>query len=68
MITRDQETRKKEIKQIVSTQTEQKAKEWRTCIPEWVSRVKVLGDLRLRYEGICNRFAVCCRLFQYRAC
>ena len=54
-ITQDQKARKKEIKEIVSAQTEEKAKEWRTWIPRWVSRIKVSGDLRLRYEGIYNR-------------
>ncbi|MBW1931368.1 MAG: hypothetical protein JRJ13_19830 [Deltaproteobacteria bacterium] len=31
-----------------------KEKEWKGLIPKWVNRVKVSGDLRLRYEGIYN--------------
>lgn len=54
-ITQDQKARKKKIKEIVSAQTEEKAKEWRGWIPKWVSRIKVSGDLRLRYEGIYSR-------------
>jgi len=51
----EQKVNKEEVKEIVKTQMEKKEKEWKGLIPKWVKRVKVSGDLRLRYEGIYNR-------------
>jgi len=50
-----QETQKEEVKKEVDVATEEKAKEWREKIPEWIKTTKVSGDLRLRYEGLYNR-------------
>ena len=35
--------------------SEAKTDEWKDTIPGWVSRIKLYGDLRLRYERLFNR-------------
>ena len=50
-----QESQDEKIKTAVEAETRQAEKTWREWIPKWTERVKISGDLRLRYEEIWNR-------------
>ena len=49
------EARSEEVKKTVRIEADQIEKKWKEWLPEWVQRIKVSGDLRLRYEGIYDR-------------
>ena len=44
-----------EVKKAVKAEVDQVEKKWKEWLPKWVQRIKVSGDLRLRYEGIYGR-------------
>ncbi len=50
-----QAIQKEEIQRTVKAETEEAAKSWREWVPEWVQKIKISGDLRLRYERLWDR-------------
>jgi hypothetical protein len=50
-----QALQKEEIQRTVKAETEEAAKSWREWVPEWVQKIKISGDLRLRYERLWDR-------------
>jgi len=54
-IQQGQATQKEEIQKAVKAETEQAEKSWREWVPEWVQKIKISGDLRLRYERLWDR-------------
>ncbi len=46
---------KKEIESAVKRETEKQAKSWRDQLPDWTRKIKLSGDLRLRYERLWDR-------------
>ena len=49
------EPQKEAIKKAVEEKSAKTEKTWREWLPEWTKRIRMSGDLRLRYEGIYNR-------------
>jgi putative porin len=49
------ESQDEKIKTAVKAETKEAEKTWREWIPKWTERIKISGDLRLRYESIYNR-------------
>ncbi|MCJ7687588.1 MAG: putative porin, partial [Desulfobacteraceae bacterium] len=50
-----QEVQKEEIKKAVKVETKEAEKSWRDSLPKWVQKIKISGDLRLRYERLWDR-------------
>ena len=50
-----QAVQKEEIKKAVKAETKDVEKTWREHIPKWARKIKVKGDLRLRYERLWDR-------------
>jgi hypothetical protein len=48
-------SRDKKMRTAVKADTNETEKTWRDRIPEWTERIKISGDLRLRWEEIWNR-------------
>ena len=46
---------KEEIKKAVKAETKEVEKSWREWIPKWAQKIKISGDLRLRYERLWDR-------------
>jgi len=46
---------KEEIKKAVKAETKEVEKTWREWIPKWAQKIKISGDLRLRYERLWDR-------------
>ncbi|MCD6294385.1 MAG: putative porin [Deltaproteobacteria bacterium] len=54
-IEKGQEVQKEEIKKAVKIETKETEKLWRDSLPKWTRKIKLSGDLRLRYERLWNR-------------
>ncbi len=54
-IERGQAVQKEEIQKAVKAETKEAEKSWREWLPKWVQRIKISGDLRLRYERLWDR-------------
>ncbi|MBW2708385.1 MAG: putative porin [Deltaproteobacteria bacterium] len=54
-IEKGQEVQKEEIKKAVKVETAESAKSWHDSLPKWTRKIKVSGDLRLRYERLWDR-------------
>ncbi len=52
---RAKEIQKKEIQETVKAETQKAEKSWREQLPEWTRKIKLSGDLRLRYERLFDR-------------
>ena len=50
-----QEVQKEEIKKAVKVETKKAEKSWRDSLPKWTRKIKISGDLRLRYERLWDR-------------
>lgn len=62
MLKQELKNQKKQVDNVQKTEkeeekiaTEEKSKVWGEDIPEWIKKIKISGDLRLRYENIWNR-------------
>jgi len=49
------DVQKAEIQAAVKTETEKSEKSWRDQLPEWTRKIRISGDLRLRYERLWDR-------------
>ncbi len=49
------EAQKKMIETAVKTETEKTEKSWTARLPKWTRKIKLSGDLRLRYERLWDR-------------
>lgn len=54
-IEKGKEVQKEEIQKAVKVETKEAEKSWREWLPKWVQRIKIYGDLRLRYERLWDR-------------
>ncbi|MFH1242048.1 MAG: putative porin, partial [Pseudomonadota bacterium] len=54
-IEKGKEAQKEEIQKAVKVETKEAEKSWREWLPKWVQRIKIYGDLRLRYERLWDR-------------
>lgn len=52
---KSEEKTREEIKQVVKEETDKKEQTWKSMLPEWTKRIKIAGDIRLRYEGLFDR-------------
>jgi len=50
-----QAVQKEEIQKAVKAETKEAQKSWRDSLPKWVQKIKLSGDLRLRYERLWDR-------------
>ncbi len=46
---------KEEIQKAVTAETKEAEKSWREWVPKWAQKIKISGDLRLRYERLWDR-------------
>ena len=49
------EAQKEELKKRVKVETGKAEKSWRDSCPQWIQKIKISGDLRLRYERLWDR-------------
>jgi len=54
-IEKGQAIQNEEIQKAVKAETKEVEKSWRQWLPEWVKKIKISGDLRLRYERLWDR-------------
>jgi hypothetical protein len=54
-IKEEQAVQQEEIRKAVKAETAQAVKSWNEWLPEWVRKINISGDLRLRYERIWDR-------------
>jgi len=54
-IEKGQAGQKEEIQKAVKAETKADEKSWRQWLPKWVQKIKISGDLRLRYERLWDR-------------
>jgi len=54
-IEKGQAVQKEEIQKAVKAETKEAEKSWREWVPKWVQKIKISGDLRLRYERLWDR-------------
>ena len=54
-IEKKQAVQKEEIKKAVKAETKEAEKSWRDSLPKWTRKIKISGDLRLRYERLWDR-------------
>ena len=54
-IDKAKEGQKEEIKKAVKAETKEAEKSWRDSLPKWIQKIKISGDLRLRYERLWDR-------------
>lgn len=50
-----QKVRKEEIQKVARANAQEAAKSWRDSLPQWTRKIKISGDLRLRYERLWDR-------------
>jgi len=54
-IDKAKEGQKEEIKKAVKAETKEAEKSWCDSLPKWIQKIKISGDLRLRYERLWDR-------------
>ena len=54
-VDRSREIQKEEIKKAVKVETAETEKSWQDSFPQWIRKIKLSGDLRLRYERLWDR-------------